>query len=421
VVTGGGLAYQISGTIVIGTDVIIELGGGSITQTTSNIPIVQVSRAALNRNWSVRNGTLQFSAQQTSAQTGAVGVRLATTNVTSYLGKLENLYISKACYGVDLPELTDCTAFLVSCENVTANDCSSWGFNILGDASGARTNLVLDRCFVLQSAGAEQATSRGFVIKRCQELTVRNCAVDHIQVAPALFLDACFGASIESFACESCDFTASTGQAGYFLFSGSDVSAQVLTAVDNNITLSGDADGYAIRTSDTCVVRVDLLQDMNTTVSDTSSGGYYTTIPAGADILTVESHYTSGATPAASHADFDAVKKLRRFDGSDRTRVEDGHYKVYASAAPSSGAWTVGDVAWNSAMAAGDPLCWVCTASGSPGTWVVGGQVGYRSNAGTPSSVLTPNFIGERVFDSSGTDWYTATGVANTNWKKDSN
>lgn len=40
------------------------------------------------------------------------------------------------------------------------------------------------------------------------------------------------------------------------------------------------------------------------------------------------------------------------------------------TAAPTSGAWTVSDIYWNEGPAAGEPALWVCTASGSPGTWV---------------------------------------------------
>lgn len=53
-------------------------------------------------------------------------------------------------------------------------------------------------------------------------------------------------------------------------------------------------------------------------------------------------------------------------------------------------------------------------------TWTPYGQVGYRSNAGTPVSVLTPKFIGERVLDSTNSVWYSAVGTGSTNWAKDS-
>ncbi len=42
------------------------------------------------------------------------------------------------------------------------------------------------------------------------------------------------------------------------------------------------------------------------------------------------------------------------------------------TAAPGSGAWMAGDRRWNSAPAVGQPEYWVCTVSGTPGTWVAG-------------------------------------------------
>lgn len=42
------------------------------------------------------------------------------------------------------------------------------------------------------------------------------------------------------------------------------------------------------------------------------------------------------------------------------------------TAAPVDGDWIQGDRRWNQAPAVGDPEYWVCTVSGSPGTWVAG-------------------------------------------------
>src|SRR5574340_756292 len=41
--------------------------------------------------------------------------------------------------------------------------------------------------------------------------------------------------------------------------------------------------------------------------------------------------------------------------------------------------------------------------------------IGYRTNAGAPTSVV-PRFIGEKLFDTSGLDFYVAFGVASGNW-----
>lgn len=90
------------------------------------------------------------------------------------------------------------------------------------------------------------------------------------------------------------------------------------------------------------------------------------------------------------------------------------------SVAPTGGTAAVNDVVKNWSSANGEPVEFHCVSAGSPGTWANVGQIGYRTNAGTPSAVLTPNFIGERVFDTTNEDWYTATGAANTDWKQDS-
>lgn len=40
-----------------------------------------------------------------------------------------------------------------------------------------------------------------------------------------------------------------------------------------------------------------------------------------------------------------------------------------SAAAPASGTWTRGDIAWNAEPSAGGPPGWMCVASGTPGTW----------------------------------------------------
>jgi hypothetical protein len=42
----------------------------------------------------------------------------------------------------------------------------------------------------------------------------------------------------------------------------------------------------------------------------------------------------------------------------------------YAPAAPTTGAWEVGDITFNTNAASGSNLGWVCTTAGTPGTWL---------------------------------------------------
>jgi len=59
--------------------------------------------------------------------------------------------------------------------------------------------------------------------------------------------------------------------------------------------------------------------------------------------------------------------------------------------APTTGTWGVGDTIWNETPAAGEPSMWVCSAAGTPGTWIGAGDV--RSQAATAVAAaanLTP-------------------------------
>lgn len=50
-------------------------------------------------------------------------------------------------------------------------------------------------------------------------------------------------------------------------------------------------------------------------------------------------------------------------------RLDNGQQTIYATAAPVSGTWAVGDEVINSAPAPSQPMGWVCTTAGTPGTW----------------------------------------------------
>jgi hypothetical protein len=45
------------------------------------------------------------------------------------------------------------------------------------------------------------------------------------------------------------------------------------------------------------------------------------------------------------------------------------------------------------------------------------GQQGYRTRAGSPAGVTTPNFVGEEFLDTTGSDWYKSTGLTSADWK----
>lgn len=48
---------------------------------------------------------------------------------------------------------------------------------------------------------------------------------------------------------------------------------------------------------------------------------------------------------------------------------------VYGATAPTAGPWIIGDKCFSTAPAAGGNIGWVCTTSGTPGTWKAFGNI----------------------------------------------
>jgi parallel beta-helix repeat protein len=69
----------------------------------------------------------------------------------------------------------------------------------------------------------------------------------------------------------------------------------------------------------------------------------------------------------------------------------------------------------------GYPERWTCTVIGNPGTWKGMNQRGFRTNAGSPAGSVTPTYAGEMLYDTTNSDWYKASGTANTSWTQLSN
>jgi hypothetical protein len=105
------------------------------------------------------------------------------------------------------------------------------------------------------------------------------------------------------------------------------------------------------------------------TVASTASTTFTLSGITGAGYTT----YTGGGIVYAVNDDNGVAWKCIRTttvtgDASNIT-VEDGRQVKYASAAPTTGRWAVGDRVWNSAPTAGH-FGWICSVAGLPGTWV---------------------------------------------------
>jgi hypothetical protein len=75
--------------------------------------------------------------------------------------------------------------------------------------------------------------------------------------------------------------------------------------------------------------------------------------------------------------------------------------EVYASAAPTTGPHFIGEKIWNLTPAANGTLMWICTASGTPGTWYAVPVVVETTGTGAP--VSGTHVQGEKVWNTSPT------------------
>ena len=75
---------------------------------------------------------------------------------------------------------------------------------------------------------------------------------------------------------------------------------------------------------------------------------------------------------------------VRRINGAGAPLLPGRHFTrmngagkvvTYGTAAPTTGAWNVGDRCENTAPAVGSAKAWVCTVAGTPGTWVSEGNL----------------------------------------------
>ena len=92
----------------------------------------------------------------------------------------------------------------------------------------------------------------------------------------------------------------------------------------------------------------------------------------GSDVTgTVYEIYVNAFTLAEVTTDINQIAAA-----NDRlTRQKTGRGVSYASAIPSSGRWMQGEIVYNTLPASGGFVGWVCTASGSPGTWKTFGLI----------------------------------------------
>ena len=299
--------YKITASVVLKTLIQLDLGRSTIVQYTNNTPILAAQNVAI-QGWGIRNGTLKFNTQQTSAQTNGVGVRLANTN-TSYGWFLEDLTIDQSCTGVDCPNTSGSFAFVGRLINVTVYRHASWAFNIdCNSAAGANTNLTFINCWALQSSAAPIAGSCGMRLNALSMVNIISFFGDHLR-----------GALLDATSCDGY-FGLLTYEAGAVsavatqipIVSLSECSGYIaeLKFVSNSFSASGGGEIYLLRpsTSGAKQISVQSFVTQNNTYVGTT---YEVSATSG---YRVQNKFAS-LDRAVSLADFGVLKTVTEWNG----------------------------------------------------------------------------------------------------------
>jgi len=250
--------------------------------------------------------------------------------------------------------------------NNFVNNCSFGGSNtaasagiLLGDGTVATEGWMISDCLLASFAV-------GVYGKFCGNTHVRGCIIDFFQEY-GVFLETTTGPCINWIISDNYMATDASGSAGVLL-SNNDAAYDAQkrgTVVSNNqiFAYSGASLSYGISITGTA-------EDKNIVTGNRVSATTYACFNqygsnsvisnnqwnAGSFYTSVQVMYSNNRGTIAS-----SLGMLKETNG--------GNTFYYASAEPSSGTYTQGDIAWNISPAAGGTPGWVCTSSGTPGTW----------------------------------------------------
>lgn len=135
-------------------------------------------------------------------------------------------------------------------------------------------------------------------------------------------------------------------------------------SVLGNTILSSDRSSICISTSRGTQVLGNVVLDPDAARTGSQAGLHL--INAAADVIAHGNRIEARATTPYAPAVIDQSS-----GGGNSIEPAQRH----ATAPPAMGLWSRGDVVWNAAPSTGEPMGWVCTSAGTPGSWNVLGRV----------------------------------------------
>jgi hypothetical protein len=360
--------------------------------------------------WTISDLIIDYGTQQGAADTNAVGIFF---NKNAFEGIISNVQINRAYRGVALGNDVDAAdpfVYMALLMSVRVLDAYDWGISMSNAGSVGMTTNTLINCYVLQSASGVNPSSKGFLFQfHTGGLSLINCAADQCS-GRALLLNGCTSFSVNGFYTEL-----NTIANSHLVEVNSCVSSYLMGVGSFDNTFSGTSSVVRISgTSEQITVSGREIRSVN-------SGTLYGVL---ADSTNPDVWVEAlGFITDSGLARLDSLvsggrRQIASYDGLRLADKKAGKYIEYRNAAPTTGTWQLGDETQADNLVDGDPCGFYCVSAGTPGTWVPkGGQIGYRTNAGTPVGVLTPKFIGEEMLNTSGPAWFKATGLTAADWQ----
>jgi hypothetical protein len=309
-----GKIYRITATLLLASQVVIDLQGSTINQHTSNTPIFSAPATTIFR-WGLRNGTIKFNTLQPSTNTFAIGIRMANGNF-SYIFALEDLQIDGACDCIVGPPTTGSFVFVGRMTNVILTQWSGWAMNLdCESAIGANTNIRFLNVWALQTAGSVIPTSKGFRMNALSMGRWDSMFADFVP-GPCFELTSCSGA-VGLLTAESGAFAAGPASSQLSIFNFADSSFEVgsLKLIANTFTTTGSGEIYILRVSSSGSPQTVVINNFETVGNVYSGSNIYEVSPTANAVVV---NHTARLDRAVNLADFTVVKRIQRWNGADR-------------------------------------------------------------------------------------------------------
>ena len=286
-----------------------------------------------------------------------IGVELAGANWQFAYATLKNVTVSYGYHGFVLNDWTGQpfgTAYLCTLQQLTAFRCADWGF-YLSSKTGS-TTLRMIHCYVRgdnSSGGAQYG--KGAYVNNFNDIYTEQLAIDQCLNSWVQFVNYNV-AVLNGTAFEACKIS-TTGATAVYL-NGS----QTVVNGFKDISCTYDTGGNA---------RV-IFCGSSCTLSLAGYNEQASTVVAGTTKYRI---VFNAAGTQISVNDRSVLPSQVLDNGWFANAVYEGRRLSSTGNAPNYGSWLKGDNVLNGAPAIGAPKGWVCTVTGSPGTWVSEGNL----------------------------------------------